>query len=261
MYSSMIKSAFSLSGIDYIKGWASLFEEYMVGSTVSVIDLKKRIGLIKDYDTPTAFYGAWLFYKLINMNLSYKCLRGMYYSGFISLFIPCLEESHLLIQDKRFGKNLAEHSLLTLLALDYVCKESMYCDIFEYTLYDPVPVLSFSSLLHDIGKAYDMEKHELIGAEKAEEYGNLFASIVGNDFLGEHLYLIILNHMRPLGYQRGEKWSDEAIRKFIDDCNGKGIALMTIVVSMADKYASTQTFSHLVLLYDLFDKVNSIDIS
>ena len=69
---------------------------------------------------------------------------------------------------------------------------------------------------------------------------------------------IILLHMRPLGYQRDEIWSDKAVGKFIRDSYGKEVAILIVIFSAIDKYASTKNFFYLDKLVELCYRIREL---
>jgi hypothetical protein len=117
-------------------------------------------------------------------------------------------------------------------------------------------IIGASCILHDIGKVYDVNNHAKIGADIAcKFYIKYNAFLKGRIDSCTDIYNVVLNHMRPLGYQRGEQWSDLAVSKFIVDCGGTEQALLTVLLSMCDKYASTRNKKFLVKLEELCTRI------
>lgn len=206
-------------------------------------------------------FGAYYFINSCLSINSFDHIQGMIKSGFLSLYIHEMNASLFKIpQNKQYGKNLGDHLIFTLLAMNSVSSK-MYMSKYKHTIEDiyshiDLQVIGLACLLHDVGKVYDVNNHAKIGADIACKF-----SIQHVKFLDKKieactdLYNIILNHMRPLGYQRGEQWSDGAVKNFIVDCGGTSQALSTVFVAMCDKYASTRNLDFLERLIELCDRI------
>lgn len=116
-------------------------------------------------------------------------------------------------------------------------------DAFEHTLrvlncvpYDDM-ILRWVALLHDIGK-YDVfvknnnfHNHQNASYELSKRILERY-NIANADLIST----IIKYHMYPLDYQRNPNWTNETVKKFIDDVDGEA-ALMIVDFACCDKRA------------------------
>ena len=204
-------------------------------------------------------FGQFILTKMICHPVGFNCLNNIYLSGFLEKYIPEFQDIHLLNQDKKFGKNLWEHSLLCYTHVDEILLLFNLADlkrsIFNIDSEEVRKILYFGALLHDIGKVDDVSLHASIGASYAKDICLNFEEFVSVKNLNIIVPIVIHSHMRPLGYQRGENWSDNAIEKFIIDNYDKTISLITIILAAIDKYASSKNYIYLEPLIELFMRV------
>ena len=113
-------------------------------------------------------------------------------------------------------------------------------------------ILYFAALLHDIGKIEDVDTHNIVGASYSKDICLNFKPFINIKNLNIIVPILINLHMRPLGYQRGERWSNLAIEKFICDNYDKTTSLLTIILSTIDKYSSSKNYAYLETLIELF---------
>ncbi len=139
-------------------------------------------------------------------------------------------------------------------------------DAFEHTLrvIEKTPadhnILRWVALLHDTGKIkslavdYNFHNHARYSRENAEIICKVFHVPYADD-----VCTIVENHMYPLDYQRQPDWTNTAIRKFINRCGNKEIALDTVLFSTYDKAAEHPEEEYVKTLEELYERIVNID--
>ena len=229
---------------------------------ISNLELNKFVDEIYSGSKYSRLFGQFIFCKLIFSNINYNCINTLYNKKLMEIYIPYFKDIHLIPQDKKYGKNLLEHTLLcytSVLDISMLFNiKGLNSNIFNLDYNDVLKIMYFSALLHDIGKIDDIREHCLIGygiSKEISKYFSPFVDVIGFETI---VPIIVKNHMRPFGIQRGEYWSDHAIKKFIIDCNDKTTAMLTVILSAVDKYASTKNVIFIEPLIKLFLRIYKI---
>lgn len=226
-----------------------LDERFEISANRNTTDFSGTVAEISLSKYSMAFGAYYLINKLGQVS-SFDEMKGMIQSGFTGLYIPEMNSNLFKIpQEKQYGKTLGDHLIFTFLAYNNVWSDK-YCGHINNK------VIGLACFLHDIGKVHDVNNHAKIGADIVCKFSLRYMGYFKNKIDDcTDLYNIVLNHMRPLGYQRGEKWSDSAVEKFIIDCGNKDVALSTVVLAMCDKFASTRNKSYLEPLEELCTRI------
>ena len=212
------------------------------------------------------WFGLWMLNQyLFKYNLhsgNYSLIFGLYESKFLTKYFKDFEDIHKIGQMKKFGKNLLDHTILCMdscfdilvfTGFLFNSRDVSICGLNTFEIYE---VLRFCSMFHDIGKIEQDMNHEKYSAEIAEEYLKKIYPY-GFPSTQDVAIGVILSHMKPHGYGRGEKWGNNAINNFVEGCGSKGIAQLSVLMAIIDKYASTRNFRECGFLIELYSKISN----
>ncbi len=200
--------------------------------------------------------------KILAHPLSKKAISKLDNTGILENIIPELKECRGLFQGKFFGCDLKEHLLFC-----YRCCETLvnFTDFFlpEKELQQPLKenseanvtkahLLKLSALLHDIAKPktfkirnqqYTFWGHDKLGAKVAQ---NILERLTFSTKSARTVGTLVENHMRLHLLARSGEITPKAKGRFFRQLKGDGV--LTVLLSLADSYASSGDLGFFYLL-------------
>jgi len=195
----------------------------------------------KIYDNCNLYHGykiGGIFDYILRTNKAREIFEFFEKIGILSLLLPDVHELSFIPQIKAKSVNAFDNTLR----------------VVEVIPIDNI-ILRWAGLLHDTGKVKSY--FELGNFYNHQNYSYDIAKKIINDLNigGEDLILTIIKyHMYPLDYQRNPNWTDETIKRFIDNVDLDAAILIT-EFAYYDKKAENGKEEYLKPILELKERI------